>query len=916
MSETKYRKKLIEVALPLDGINKGCTEDKNRKTGHIRNLHKWFAPMPLPSWRAMLFATLVDDPGDDEAERRRLVQLIERLAAFNAFTDEALLVDARQAIHASLGNGPPVLVADPFCGGGSTLLEAQRLGLNAWGADLNPVPVLISTVLCRVAPMFAETPSCSPSSPKLTPMPSRRLEGFLADVRYFAERVRARALDRLSVSYPDSDDGVPFAYRWAWSVPSPEPSAAGCYTPLVSDWWLSRNKSGKAYVRPIVQNGAITFEIHSSGEPPEATVIRRGARCLLTRTPITFAYIREQGRAGNMKPVLLAIAVRQGRTTRYLPPDSRQIAAARAGSLADNAGIDLPAAALSFRVQQYGFSNFLDLFSPRQALSLGTFAQEVGRIHPEIVQAARALPLPQEDTRALEQGGCGARAYADSVCAVLGLCVGRMAQSNSVLVRWFIDPRNGSGKATPAFERHAIPMVWDFVETNPFGGSVGDWTGPVLDTALRAFDLCAFGGAPATVLQADARDAGKTIPAPFVVATDPPYYANIGYADLSDYFYLWLRPALRSIFPSLFGTIATPKSNELIASPFRHDGDKSAADVYFRAGFQEVFAGLRSGLDDRFPLSIVYALKQSEDASEDGGTTGWEVFLGGLIDGGLAVVATWPIRTATSTRMIGLGTNSLASAIFVVCRPRDPGASLATRAEFLRALRRELPAAIGRLRASSIAPVDMAQAVVGPGIGVFCSYSGILETNGEAMTVGTALALVNQVADELRELEEGALDGDSRFATTWFQQYQHDAGVYGEAETLARARNVSVAGLAEAGVVKSGGGKVRLLKRSELADDWDPTKDSRITTWEATQQLIKRLEDHGEAAAAELLDKLGSLAGAARDLAYRLYSTCERKGWTDEARAYNGLVVAWPDLERLAAQAREASKAPTQQRLL
>lgn len=671
------KKKLIEVALPLEAINRGCEEDKNRKTGHIRNLHKWFAPMPLPAWRAMLLASILDDPGAtlDEAaaevERQRLFRLIERLAAFDGYKDEAALAQARSEIVAAVGGVLPTVV-DPFCGGGSTILEAQRLGLPTRGSDLNPIPVLISTVLCRVAPLFARRApiAATPDQGHLETGPA--LAGFKADVLHYAAVVRARAWERLGEYYPDEGGGRPFAYRWAWTVASPNPAAQGKHTPLVSDWWLSKHKRHQAWVAPIVAGGDVTYRIEHSGEPPAGTTGRRGARCLISNSPIDLEYIREQGRAGRLALSMFAVGIRSSANIEYVVPSAVQLRAAGAIPQADLPSIEMPQEALGFRVQQYGLGDFRQLFTSRQAFALNVFAEEIRSLHAEIVRAAHEGGFTDDET-SLEGGGAGARAYADSVSAVLALCLGKMAQSNAVLVRWFVDPRNGSGKATPAFDRHAVPMVWDFVETNPFGGSVGDWTGPVLETAMRAFELCVTDGKPASIVQGDARLAHAGITGPSLIATDPPYYANIGYADLSDFFYLWIRLALQTAFPLTLATLSAPKDSELIASPFRHTSALEA-DEYFRKGFSEVFGSLAARADPRLPILIVYAIKQAEEA---GGTaTGWEVFLGGLIDAGLSIVATWPVRTTTNTRMISLGNNALASAVFVVGRPRPADAKI------------------------------------------------------------------------------------------------------------------------------------------------------------------------------------------------------------------------------------------------
>jgi putative DNA methylase len=601
---------------------------------------------------------------------------------------------------------------------------------------------------------------------------------------------------------------------------------------------------------------------------------------------------------------MFAMASRTDDQVIYSLPDEAQLDVLQRVPDINVSGIEMPEAALGFRVQQYGINDFKSLFTRRQAYTLQMFAECVRLIHQNVLDDARNSGLT-DDNVLLEDGGTGAKAYADAICIVLSLCIGKLAQSNCILVRWFVDPRNGSGKATPAFDRHAVPMVWDFVETNPFGGSVGDWTGPVLQTALKAFDLCVEEAQAAEVLQLDARAAAETLPASNIIATDPPYYANIGYADLSDFFYLWLLEALRPFFPRLVATLAAPKVNELIASPYRHDGSTERANQYFRAGFADVFGSLVRRSDPRFPILIVYAIKQSE---EEGGTaTGWEVFLNGLIDAGLSIVATWPVRTTTNTRMIGLGSNALASAVFVVGRPRSSEAPLTTRREFLSMLRTELPTALMRLQHGNIAPVDLAQAAIGPGMAVFTRYARVLDVEGQPMMVHEALALINQVLDEALAHQEGDFDADTRWAIAWFEQQGFDEGEFGIAETLSKAKNISVAGMVEAGILVSRAGKVRLLKPDQLPQNWDPQKDPRLTVWEMVHHLVHAL-DSGEVAAAQLLARLGARADAARELAYRLYILCERKKRAQEALAYNALVQSWPEIERLARESRTAGQ--------
>jgi len=597
---------------------------------------------------------------------------------------------------------------------------------------------------------------------------------------------------------------------------------------------------------------------------------------------------------------MLALATVSNKHRECVEPNKEHVDAAGKAVAAWRPEVLMPERALGFRVQEYGLRQFSDLFTIRQITALDTFASCVAETHKVIVQDA--LNAGREpDNIPFVSGGKGARAYADAITTMLGICIGKLAQSNNTLVRWFIDPRNGSGKATPAFDRHAIPMVWDFVEVNPFGGSTGDWILQI-ETAIRALALIDPYGPPTQVRQLDARSLHLFIDQNIAVATDPPYFANIGYADISDFFYIWLRRALKEIYPDLFATLATPKASELIATPYRHDGNTDTAKAYFREGFQEVFSNIAKHQRQDIPISIIYAFKQEEDDEAGTASTGWDAMLEGLIASGLSVVGTWPLRTNRATRMIGIGTNALASAILILCRVRPASAPVATRRELVAALKKELPSALIKLQQGNIAPVDFAQAAIGPGMSIFSRHSKVLEANGSSMTVQAGLQIINDELERFLEVLEGEMDRDTRFCITWFEQYGLDDGLFGEADVLARAKNTAVQGLVEAGVIYSKAGKVRLLKRAEYPQQWNPRLDHRVTVWECAQHLIRRLDTGGIEAAARLVNELGGGSEDARALAYRLYSICERKKWADEALAYNTLVVEWPAIQDKAAQ--------------
>ena len=912
-----YRKKLIEVALPLHAINMACVEDKNRKTGHIRNIHKWFAPMPLPAWRAILFASLVDDPGEnlaeDEAreERKKLFKVIENILPLEPNTTAFEI--AKRVIKENLPLEIP-LVVDPFCGGGSTITEAQRLGLSCFASDLNPIPVLITRSLSIIPQTFKGIGPVNPTAdPKLLNSPDD-LSSFLTDVRFYAEKVRELAWRKIGCFFPLAPNGETItAWRWAWSVPSPDPRFSNAYTPLVSNWLLNQGKDHNCWVEPVIDTDSksIHYRINSKGILPEKTTSRSGAKCLYSKEPISFPYIRQQGKLGKLKLSMLAYMTSGNQ---YFSPSIEQLDAAKKGQPESELSEPLPTKALGFRVQEYGFKKFSDLFTLRQFVTLETFSNLISEIHEEILIDAKEL-LGDSDAKKLVDGGTGYQAYADAVVTILGVCVGKMAQANSILTRWKIDPRSGKAQALPTFDRNAIPMIWDFAETNPFGGSMGDWNNQVKNV-LRSLSLVDVKAPVAVVKQLDARQIHLQGIKNVVVATDPPYFDNIGYADLSDFFYVWLRRSLGKIHPDIFSTLLTPKESELIAAPYRHEGSQKKAQDYFRKGFEEVFSNISKIQHPDIPLSIVYAFKQTEDDQQDteviSATTGWDAMLSGLIDAGFSVVATWPMRTTRKTRMRGIKSNALDSAVILVCRPRPDDAPATTRRCFVDELKSELPDALKKLQQGNIAPVDLAQASIGPGMAIYSRYAKVLESDGSPMRVRTALQLINQTLDEFLTEQEGEFDTDTRWALAWFEQYQFNEGQFGDAETLSKAKNTSIKGMTEAGILTARAGKVQLIPREVLPTDWSPAKDSRIPVWEATQHLIRALDQNGEMGAAHLLAQLGNLGEVARDLAYRLYSICNRKGWTQEAIAYNSLVISWAEIARLATEKQHSTPIQTE----
>jgi putative DNA methylase len=868
MTET-YKRKLIEVALPLEAINAACKKDKDRKTGTIRTLHKWFAPMPVPALRALIFASLVDDPGSD-VERSRLLKMIEDLVASVVDDPPAdVLASAREEIARGAGPELPT-VLDPFCGAGSTLVEAQRLGLIGHGSDLNPIPVLIAKTLTEFPPLvWNRPPLCGE-----TRLESSGLEGFFEDVRHYAARVYDAARSRLGELYSPGPNGDPIiAWWWARTVPSPDPRYKGCPVPLVNGWWLSKKEGALAYVVPVIDDSthAIRFELRHDGHPDEHDRMR----CLLSGAPISFDYVKEQGHDGALGQQLIALVTHgaQGRQ-HFIARDVDEFAASQARP-SDVSDIPLPESALGFTVQLYGLRHWNDLFTARQRAALEVFSDLVAQV-PSWVHEDR-----------------GDIDYGRAIAAHLGLSIGKMAQHHSTLVRWKLDSRNGSGKAEAAFSQQVISMSWDFIETNPFGGSVGDWL-QIVETSLSALKYVSPTGPPASVTQGDARRVPAELAGKCLVVTDPPYFSAIGYANLADYFYPWVRRALKDVYPDLFSTLAGPKNGELIAEPARHES-KDDAKAYFIEGFTQVFHGLRIASRSDLPTLIVYAFKEQEAESESGVSAGWEAILEAAIGADLTIVGTWPIHGAGSTRMRGLGSNALATYVVLVCRALPVTAVRCTRREFVAELRAELAESVRLMQSAAVAPVDMAQAVIGPGMRIFTRHSTVIEASGEPMTVRAALLMINAVLDEILAEQEGEYDPETRWAVTWFSQHAFGEASSGEADALARAKVTSIDGLERAGITSSRSGKTRLLRRDELPARYDPRSDATPTVWEAVQHLVRALDTDGELGAAELISLIAD-PNAARELTYRLYSICERKGWAAEGQAYNALAISWLEI--------------------
>ncbi|MER8599363.1 DUF1156 domain-containing protein [Mesorhizobium sp. M1339] len=927
------RKKLIEVSIPLEAINKASAKEKSIRHGHPSTLHLWWARRPLAACRAVLFAQLVDDPSGwpgrfpteeaQEVERRRLHKVIEDMVPWEATNDERILNAARWEIARSvawgLGEEPPATgdgkailsylqtkappVYDPFSGGGSIPLEAQRLGLRAYGSDLNPVAVLIGKALVEIPPKFSDRPPINPTAQsefnRGGKWNSKRAQGLADDVRHYGLWMREEAEKRIGQLYPkaklpDGSEATVIAWIWARTVRSPDPAVKGALVPLVRSFELSTKPGKKVWVEPIIDKASVDgyrFEIREgAGTPPAGTIGRSdGGRCLLTGSAMTFNYVRGEGQSHGLGSRLMAIVAEGKRGRVYMSPDPAHVAAATAAHPQWEPEGDLPSNPRDFKTWNYGMSTFASLFTARQLTALTTFADLVSEARERVFKDALAAGLSSSGD-GLADGGNGAAAYADAVATYLGLSVGRLADYGSSITSW----HNSKLLIRNTFSRQAIPMTWDFTEPNPFSESSGNITTAIdwIAKAIAGAPACSPGSITSIVAQQN------NFPVrPVVISTDPPYYDNIGYAELSDYFYVWLRRALSGIWPVLFRRLTTPKDDELVATPYRHGG-RDEAEAFFLEGMKKALTAMGTAASEAEPLAIYYAFKQSEEADDGITSAGWASFLQAVVDAGLGIDGTWPIRTELANRVIGSGTNVLASSIVLVCRKRSVNALVATRSEFIRALKRDLPDAIAKIRVAGVGPVDMQQSVIGPGMGVFTSFAEVLEDDDSVMPAKTALSVINRVWEEIDNEIVASFDAETQVALAWFGSYGFDARVSGELIGLATAKNTATNALFSSGVFKDLRGKAALMLREELPESWSPSSDRTLTVWECVQHVARALNDPagGAQAAAELIAEMGPKSADARALLDRLFRIATDKGWASEALVYNQLAEEWPHL--------------------
>jgi len=944
MAEIKIPKKLIEVALPLEEINTASTRENYIYKGNPSAIHKWWAQRPIAAARAIIFAQMVNDPGGErgwysgkskeqaDVEREALFDIIRELVKWENNNNEALLDRANEEIRkswketCSLNKGmdgfkeeetPEFL--DPFAGGGTLPLEAKRLGLKSHASDLNPLPVMINRALLQIPDCFSGK---SPIALEKTKAKDQAdlyqdwigVKGLAVDVDYYGTLLIEKAKEEIGKYYPDilvTDEVVKdnphlkglegetlpvMAAMWARSVKSPNPVYSDQEVPLIRSFMLSTKKGGEVYLSPHIEGNDITFDIvvgapQDQAKAKQGTKMARGAnfQCLLSGAPISSNYVKEEARAGRLGQKLLAIAVESpiGRT--YIKATNELEALAMQAIPTWRPEVPFSGTSQYLGVKPYGMDNISEIFTDRQTLALETFTGLLSDIH-EIAYHDAVLSGYEEGSQSLENGGKGAQAYADSICLLLAFAIDKYAIYGNTLVTWYAK----ENRPSMLFSQNALPMVWDFVEMNPFT-SVGGGLKKSIKIITEVLRELPYQGACGCIAQRSATDE-HIINSP-VISTDPPYYDNVPYSDLSDFFYVWMRRSLKTYFPKTFSTISTPKNDELVAFTYRHD-NQEAAETYFMNGMTNAMKNIADNGHPAYPITIYYAFKQSDTKDQETASKGWETFLEAVISAGLSITGTWPIRTERQGRTRSNQSNALASSIVLVCHKRNPTVAQISRREFQRELKSEMPVLLeamvgGSSGQSPIAPVDLAQSAIGPGMAIFSKYDFVLNQDGSKMRVHDALILINRAITEYLNPESANLDADTLFCDDWFAQYGWSDGQFGEADVLAKAKGTSVDGVRDAGVIQAAGGKVRLLRWREYPTDWDPRTDNRMPVWEACHHLIRELNQNGESGAGSLLARMPDRGEQIRQLAYHLYTLCERKNWAEDARAYNELISSW-----------------------
>lgn len=908
-----YKKKLIETSIPLDDINAQAVREKSIRKGHPSTLHLWWARRPLAVARCVIFASMVDDPSEhpeefgteeeQDRERERLFGIIRRLANWDNIGDERLYDEARAEMVKYVPDGKLPEFLDPFAGGGALPLEAQRLGLVAHAADLNPIPVTINRAMIDIPARFCGHDPVNPearSSGMSGTWP--RATGLANDVEYYANLMREKAKERIGQNYPDikvamggaTKIATPIAYIWARTVTCPNP-ACRHETPLVRSFWLSKKKGHRAYIDPIAENGKMRYEVHCEGDGGDADfahvhdgtyIPRKGGVCIHCGSPFGMDYIRAEGESRGLGNNLMAVVVEGNPGRLYVSPNAEQLQAANTSRPNVFPDGPIPLNPRWFSPPAYGLTRYSQLFTNRQLTAMTNLSDLVIAMRP-IIEADAVNAGMNDDHIGLNDGGHGAHAYAEGVSVYLAFMVDKEADYCSSICVW----HTTRDLIANTMRRQAIQMTWDYAEANPLSNSSGSFhsmSGQIVESIKRlpAMPHC----------DAVQRDAAKTDNVDnLLISTDPPYYDNIGYADLSDYFYIWMRHSLKNIWPDTFSTMLTPKKDELVATPYHFGGSAKEAKDFFENGMRETFTGLASTMSDDYPMTVYYAYKQSENSAEGRTSSGWETMLQALIDSGLQITGTWPMRTELTTALKGK-VNALASSIVLVCRRRPEDAPINDRPGFLRELRRNLRDGLADMQGGCIAPVDLSQAAIGPGMAAFSKYSKVLEADGRPMSVHTALGIVNKQLDALMGESGEDLDSETRFCLTWYAEHGFEEGPFGDAQVLQNARGASLEALSHAGVLASGGGKVRLVRPTEVAD----ITQARLapSCWSDLMAEVGALESReGVGAAAMVASEFDDArAERTKSLAYLLFQSAERSGRGEDAQLFNDLVTSWGDI--------------------
>ena len=910
-----YKKKLIEVALPLEEINDACIEEKSvPRRGHPATSHIWWARRPLAAARAVIFSSLIDDPGnylpekDAKKERKKLMKLVADLSKWGNRHDKKLWEKINFEINKSCTKKPILL--DPFSGGGTIPLEGTRLGLTSYGIDLNPIATLLGKGLIEICQRFKINQPINKNNKGRLNSNWSVHNAIAEDIRYYGDKIFTEAKKKIGNFFLHGANGEEIiGWFWCKSIQCSNP-ACRKNTDLVKNYIISSKKDG-IFFKPLINKNSIEYEVKKGIPSLKSTKVSRGAnfKCLYCGELLNEKYVKQQSIKKKINWKLMGLVCKNKGGKVYYPAkdEDKQLALKAIPKWVPEEEMN-PHTSTLVSGRGYGIKYWKELFINRQLLALTTIADIIGKITEQIEKDAESI-IKTSENKSLSEGGFGPKAYAEAITTYLTFSFDKLTDWYTVNCNWI--PRiEGVGHT---FSKQAIPISWDFIEINPFSTSVGNFLNHVSWVSKVIEDLPEK--PQGKVINMDSSSSLNFGNENFLISTDPPYYDNISYADLSDFFYIWMRKILKNIWPNIFSTLMVPKMKEIVAESYRFNNDKKLAEKHFQESIEKVLININKKVNPIFPVSIYYAYKQKVEVKDLSGdlkiySSGWDTMLTALMNSGFQIIRTWPMRTERSARSTSIGTNALASSIVIVCRPRPESATLSTRREFVKELKKELPSALKYLQEAGIAPVDMAQSAIGPGMAVFSKYSKVLEADGTLMSVRTALQIINQELDSFFTEQESDMDKETRFCIAWYEQFGWKEGPFGDANTLSTAKGTAVNALETAGCISAKAGKVRLLKRSELDEDWDPTTDKKLTVWECVQHLIKKL-DEGEAEAAKILKKIGGLAESVKELTYRLYSMCEKKGWAEDGLSYNSLISSWQsviDKAQFAEQVSEETK--------